>query len=89
VLKKREDLNMSDDLVKRLRYWAGFGYGVEASATMNAAAVRIEQLEVALREVINCWDWWQVDTHDRCASVPSDAVREARAALGEKKDEQN
>jgi len=47
---------------------------------------RIEKLEAALREVIECWDWWQVDTYDRCASVPSDAIREARKAL-EGKDE--
>jgi hypothetical protein len=47
---------------------------------------RIEQLEAKLRDVIDAWDWWQVDTYDRCGSVPEDAIRNARAALGEKKE---
>ena len=41
---------MTDDLVKRLRHWARFGYGVGAAA-MNDAASRIEKLEGALRTV--------------------------------------
>jgi hypothetical protein len=40
----------------------------------------------ALREKINdikeAWDWWQVDTYDRCASVVEDAIN---AALKESK----
>ena len=47
---------------------------------------RIEQLEAALRDVIDSWDWWQVDTYDRCASVPGDAIATARAALEGKDD---
>jgi hypothetical protein len=47
---------------------------------------RIEQLEAALRDVIDAWDWWQVDTYDRCGSVPEDAIRNARAALGKEED---
>lgn len=35
----------------------------------------------ALREKINdikeAWDWWQVDTYDRCASVVEDAINAA------------
>jgi len=74
---------MTDDLVKELRFWNG---GYKSDEKMKRAADRIEKLEAALREVIECWDWWQVDTYDRCASVPSDAIREARKAL-EGKDE--
>jgi hypothetical protein len=44
-----------------------------------------EQSDV-LREKINdikeAWDWWQVDTYDRCASVVEDAIN---AALKESK----
>ena len=47
---------------------------------------RIEQLEAKLRDVIDAWDWWQVDTYDRCGSVPEDAIRNARAALGKEED---
>lgn len=37
-----------DDLVKRLRRWSKFGYGVEASETMAEAADRIAALEAQL-----------------------------------------
>ena len=57
------------------------------AADIRNALTRIEQLEAALRDVIDAWDWWQVDTYDRCGSVPDDAIRNARAALGEKKDD--
>ena len=43
-----------------------------------------ERLRENLRDIIEAWDWWQVDTYDRCQSVPSDAIRVARAALAEK-----
>ena len=59
---------------------------MDAFRRISGAADRIEKLEAALREVIDCWDWWQVDTYDRCASVPADAIRDAREAL-EGKDE--
>lgn len=72
---------MSSDLVKRLRYWAGFGYGVEASATMNAAAVRIEQLEAALRDIADGLGECDLGAIGRYAPVV------ARAALGENKDD--
>jgi hypothetical protein len=69
---------MSDDLVKRLREeWMG----MQPPSMCLEAANRIEKLEAALREVIGCWDWWQVDTYDRCSSVPADAIRDARKAL--------
>tara|TARA_R110000868_G_scaffold277535_10_gene537357 strand:- start:684 stop:890 length:207 start_codon:yes stop_codon:yes gene_type:complete len=64
---------MSDDLVTRLRRYP-YDFTEEA-------ADRIERLEAALRDVIDSWDWWQVDTYDRCASVPGDAIATARAAL--------
>ena len=39
------------------------------------------RLRAVLEGVVEAWDWWQVDTYDRCASVPRDAIMEARAAL--------
>jgi hypothetical protein len=78
---------MTDDLVKRpddeqddltlVYMWA---YKMAEKKYKS----RIEQLEAKLRDVIDAWDWWQVDTYDRCGSVPEDAIRNARAALGEK-----
>jgi hypothetical protein len=44
VFKKREKVNMSDDLVKRLR--------AEGIAELDEAADRIEKLEAALREIV-------------------------------------
>ena len=44
----------------------------------------VGRLRENLRDIIEAWDWWQVDTYDRCQSVPSDAINEARAALAEK-----
>lgn len=43
---------------------------------------RIVELEAALRDIIEAWDWWLVDQYDRCQSVPGDAIDKARAALG-------
>jgi hypothetical protein len=68
---------MTDDLVKRLR-----DLRYDGQVLMRAAAAdRIERLEEALRDVIDSWDWWQVDTYDRCQSVPSDAIHDARKTL--------
>ena len=39
-----------------------------------------ETLAGALREIKDSWDWWQVDTYDRCSSVVEDAINEAIAA---------
>jgi hypothetical protein len=58
----------------------GLVYG-EGGSTYCAMAKRVKQLEAALRGVVEAWDWWQVDTYDRCSSVPGDAISDARAAL--------
>lgn len=70
---------MADDLLARLRVF--HEYDADKSSLICEAADRIEQLEAALRDVIDSWDWWQVDTYDRCASVAGDAIATARAAL--------
>jgi len=44
----------------------------------------VGRLRENLLHIVEAWDWWQVDTYDRCQSVPSDAINEARAALAEK-----
>ena len=63
---------MTDDLVKRLRYWYEYDED-KINDDCKEAADRIEQLEAALRETIMCWNY------EQCAEL-------ARAALGEKKD---
>ena len=45
-------------------------------------AAEIEKLREAVKEIKDAWDWWQLDTYDRCASVVDDAIS---AALGETK----
>ena len=39
------------DIVERLRYWSGFGYGAAASKDMRKAADEIERLREALRVI--------------------------------------
>jgi len=77
---------VSDDLVKRLR--VNIHTSVDPLALTNEAADRIEalekrnkELEAALR---NCCDKWE-NGNGICEWL--EAVDEARAALGEKKDD--
>jgi hypothetical protein len=73
---------MTDDVVARLR---DTHPNFDEKPMCEEAAAEIERLRVVLGDVIDAWDWWRVDTYDRCASVVSDAVMDARAALaGEK-----
>jgi hypothetical protein len=55
VLKKQEKVNMSDDLVKRIREW---DEGCGEWELLEASADRIEKLEAALREIaaLGYWD---------------------------------
>jgi hypothetical protein len=73
-----------DDLT--LVYMYGFKNGEQS---MKAEIVRlraeIDRRDELIQDVIESWDWWQVDTYDRCASVISDAIRDARAALAREK----
>jgi hypothetical protein len=58
VLTKREKVNMSDDLVKRLRCYADIDDAVYNPWVYGEAADRIEKLEAALREIaaLGFWD---------------------------------
>lgn len=49
-------------------------------------AERLSAYEEAVGEVVEAWDWWLVDTYDRCRSVPNDAI-ECLRALQEKGNE--
>jgi hypothetical protein len=44
--------------------------------------VRYDALREKINDIKEAWDWWQVDTYDRCASVVEDAIN---AALGQSK----
>lgn len=39
-----------------------------------------ELLEVS-QDVVDSWDWWMVDTYDRCGSVTSDAIHHLKVCL--------
>lgn len=54
---------------------------VEARNALPALLARIEELEGALKDVVDGWDWWRVDTYDRCSTVPGDAIETARKIL--------
>jgi hypothetical protein len=56
----------------------------KADATGRIEALQADnaRLREAVKEIKDAWDWWQVDTYDRCASVVDDAIS---AALGETK----
>ena len=77
---------MTDDLVKRLRKWASFGYGVEASDTMFTAASRIEKLEAELHSCFHRIEELQAALRGVIAVADRDApeFRSARKALDAK-----
>ena len=63
-------------------------YSEDAANLIEVDAYHIETVEAenerlrgAISDIKEAWDWWNVDTYDRCASVVDDAIR---AALGEK-----
>ena len=74
------------NLIECLRYSAFklCGKGMQedyASDAMSMAIAEIERLREAIGDIKEAWNWWNVDTYDRCAGVVDDAIR---AALGEK-----
>jgi len=81
---------VTDDLVKRLRDWSEYDEG-KINDAREEAADRIETLEAALREIISNnpihGDAGSASIKDIVdAIIRSSTI--ARAALGEKKDEQ-
>ena len=74
VFKKREKLNMSDDLVKQLRFTADDVCRCGTSVCLEAAD-HIEKLEAALREIV-AWP----------TTVKAKMVKIARKALEGKDD---
>jgi hypothetical protein len=65
VLKKTGDLNMSDDLVERLR--------AEGIAELDEAADRIEKLDAALREIT----WIATPDHEEARHKATEIARKA------------
>ena len=37
----------------------------------------IARLKAQIKDIKECWDWWQEDTYDRCSTVVDDAIRQA------------
>jgi hypothetical protein len=42
-----------------------------------------ERLRALMLEVVSAWDWWQIDTSDRCSTVPGNAIELMRNELKE------
>ena len=81
VARLEDDLAKAEtDLVK------AWGYSSKQAVDIVTLGQEVGRLREALRDIVEAWDWWQVDTYDRCQSVPSDAINEARAALAEKEE---
>lgn len=73
------------DIVERLRKWAGFGYGAEASETMREAADEIERLREALQRLAKLEEF--VGGEPSCIEEVMNYTQYiARAALGEDKE---
>lgn len=84
---------MTDDLVKCLRNRAnGFMQWVTVEQMATEAADRIEQLEAALRpfakaaDVLDEEEWDSLHIEGSNADITGEHCRNARAALGEKKE---
>jgi hypothetical protein len=74
---------MSDDA-----FWTAARQVDKWKTKADAAADRIAALEVqlaeltgALTDVVEMWDWWNVDQYDRDQSAVSDAIDAARDLL--------
>ena len=44
---------------------------VAAAPTLKDEVTRLRD---GIKDIKEAWDWWQVDPHDRCASVVCDAI---------------
>ena len=58
----------------------------EQAAELAKWKALAETLAGAVREIKDSWDWWQVDTYDRCSSVVEDAINEALTSYKEQRD---
>lgn len=58
----------------------------EQAAELAKWKALAETLAGAVREIKDSWDWWQVDTYDRCSSVVEDAINEALREYNEARD---
>ena len=68
----------------------GGGSGKQTSAIILLEA-EIERLHAEnarlrglMRDAVDGWDWWMVETYSRCSTVPGEAIENMRAALEEK-----
>jgi hypothetical protein len=54
---------------------------LDEAFSREAAEAKLREAVDVMRNVCEAWEWWNVDTYDRCSGVPDDAVRSARAFL--------
>ena len=57
----------------------------EVIELIRAQITEIARLKTLAKDMVEAWDWWQVDSYDRCQSVPGDAVDALRTELAGKK----
>jgi hypothetical protein len=79
VARLEEDLVNADLEAERLRK-----HNSKQVLDIATLGQEVGRLRKTLSNIVEAWDWWQVDICDRCQSIPSNAVNEARAALAEK-----
>jgi hypothetical protein len=48
------------------------------------AVGEVERMRRLLQDIVEGWDWWSSDPYNRCQSIPSDAIEEARKLLKER-----
>ena len=77
------DFHVAADEIERLRAALKLAQNLDEPLMNEIERLRaeVDRRDALIRDVVESWDWWQVDTYDRCESVVSDAVRDARAAL--------
>ena len=58
----------------------------EQAAELAKFKALTRRMTEAVREIKDSWDWWQVDTYDRCPSVVEYAINEALREYKEARD---
>ena len=66
---------MTDDIVARVRVYEW------AHPVIKEAADEIERLRAELRDVVDAYDWWQVDTYDQRNICLSAQMKQGRSLL--------
>lgn len=64
--------------------WRAIVANMAAAHRHHAVAALTEEVERwrgLAAAAVDAWDWWNVDTYDRCSTVPGGVMNDIRAAL--------